>query len=171
MDCRLRIFCSFFPHFLYSFDSLLVGVGAGSTYRHPKKPLRETAPPKMLLRSTVALLLHATVSSAALIIRLPNLLPPLGHVSGNHSDSIFARQKNGDDVSTCGYLNGDPSKPRTANAGYNCRVDTQNGLWGFCPTSVIAASDCGLAGSCVDDFKCSKGCGFVDKTQLTTITW
>src|SRR4051794_25495784 len=49
-------------------------------------------------------------------------------------------------VSTCGYLNGDIKKSRTAEPGFGCRVDTSNGLWGFCPTTVIAARDCGLAG-------------------------
>ncbi|CEJ92804.1 hypothetical protein VHEMI08434 [[Torrubiella] hemipterigena] len=122
-----------------------------------------------MLLHHIILLLHTTTASSALIIHLPSIFSYPGH-SGNHNGSLFARQNNADSVSTCGYLNGNPSKPRTANSGYNCRVDTQDGLWGFCPTSVIAASDCGLAGSCVDQFKCSKGCGFIDKTQLTTFT-
>ncbi|KAK1762643.1 hypothetical protein QBC33DRAFT_563630 [Phialemonium atrogriseum] len=74
------------------------------------------------------------------------------------------------ELSTCGYLNGDPKLPRTADRGYNCRVDTQNGLWGFCPTSVLVASDCGLAGSCEDHHGCSDGCGLTDKEDLTTFT-
>ncbi|KAM0461765.1 hypothetical protein ACHAO4_000950 [Trichoderma viride] len=53
-------------------------------------------------------------------------------------------------MSTCGFQNGDPNKMRTADPGFDCRVDTMNGLWGFCPVTVIAATDCGLAGSCVD---------------------
>ncbi|KAH8660437.1 hypothetical protein BX600DRAFT_523389 [Xylariales sp. PMI_506] len=60
---------------------------------------------------------------------------------------------------TCGYENGDPSEPRTANAGYDCRVDVTLGLWGFCPTTVILASDCGLAGVCQDNYSCTDGCG------------
>ncbi|UNI22183.1 hypothetical protein JDV02_008094 [Purpureocillium takamizusanense] len=72
--------------------------------------------------------------------------------------------------STCGFLNGDASKPRTADPGFNCRVDTQNGLWGFCPTSVVYADDCGFAGSCVDDHGCSTACGLTDTTTLTTFT-
>jgi hypothetical protein len=75
------------------------------------------------------------------------------------------------ELSTCGYLNGDPSKKRTADSGYNCRVDTKNGLWGFCPTTVLTASDCGLAGSCVDSHDCSDGCGMTDSEDLTTFTW
>ncbi|KAL6872048.1 hypothetical protein J3F83DRAFT_733624 [Trichoderma novae-zelandiae] len=62
-------------------------------------------------------------------------------------------------MSTCGYQNGDPNKFRTANLGFDCRVDTMNGLWGFCPVTVVAATDCGLAGSCVDHGSCSSGCG------------
>ncbi|RSL78397.1 hypothetical protein CEP51_008267 [Fusarium floridanum] len=73
------------------------------------------------------------------------------------------------ELSTCGYLNGDPKRMRTANEGYNCRIDTRNGLWGFCPTTVLAATDCGLAGSCVDRSKCSKGCGLTNE-DLTTFT-
>ncbi|TFB00764.1 hypothetical protein CCMA1212_007420 [Trichoderma ghanense] len=74
------------------------------------------------------------------------------------------------EMSTCGYQNGDPNKFRTANPGFDCRVDTMNGLWGFCPVTVIAATDCGLAGSCVDHGSCSSGCGKTDNTKLTTFT-
>ncbi|SPJ82266.1 uncharacterized protein FTOL_09671 [Fusarium torulosum] len=75
------------------------------------------------------------------------------------------------ELSTCGYLNGDPDKKRTTDSGYNCRVDTRNGLWGFCPTTVLTASDCGLAGSCVDSYNCSDGCGMTDSEDLTTFTY
>ncbi|KAK4235104.1 hypothetical protein C8A03DRAFT_18102 [Achaetomium macrosporum] len=67
------------------------------------------------------------------------------------------------------FTTGDGSKPRTANSGYECRVDLLNDLWGFCPITVIAATDCGLAGACVDSFDCSKGCGFME-APLTTFT-
>jgi hypothetical protein len=46
-----------------------------------------------------------------------------------------------------------------------------NGLWGFCPVTVIAATDCGLAGSCVDQASCSSGCGQTGMKQLTTFAW
>lgn len=74
-------------------------------------------------------------------------------------------------LSTCGYQDGDPNRSRTANSGFNCRVDTQNGLWGFCPTTVISATDCGLAGCCVDANSCSDGCGLTNRADLTTFTW
>jgi len=75
------------------------------------------------------------------------------------------------ELSTCGYLTGDPSLPRTANSGFNCRIDTSHGLWGFCPTSVISAVDCGLGGACVDSYACSKGCGYTNNPSMTTWTW
>lgn len=75
------------------------------------------------------------------------------------------------ELSTCGYFQGDPSLPRTANSGFNCRVDAANGLWGFCPTSVRVASDCGLAAACFDNGKCSKGCGILRNTGLATLKW
>lgn len=68
------------------------------------------------------------------------------------------------------FLSGEVSKTRTANPGYDCRIDLGARLWGFCPTAVIAASDCGLAGSCVDNHACSKGCGYTNQ-DFTTFTW
>lgn len=76
------------------------------------------------------------------------------------------------EMSTCGYENGDPSSIRTANSGYDCRVDTVRALWGFCPTTVTSASDCGLAGYCVDTGSCSDGCGSLSGVStITTFTW
>lgn len=72
---------------------------------------------------------------------------------------------------TCGYLDGDPDQPRTADSGFTCRVDTENALWGSCPVSVISASDCGLAAACVDSYACIRGCGTPKTTSLTTFTW
>jgi hypothetical protein len=90
-----------------------------------------------------------------------------------HNETITLRKRQGTVLNTrfsTIFLTGDNTKPRTANAGYDCRVDLLHDLWGFCPSSVIAATDCGLAGSCVDSFSCSKGCGFTD-TPYTTFTW
>lgn len=76
------------------------------------------------------------------------------------------------EMSTCGYKDGNPSSIRTANSGYDCRFDVVNGLWGFCPTTVIAATDCGLAGYCVDNYQCSGGCGSLSgQDDITTFTW
>lgn len=69
------------------------------------------------------------------------------------------------------YADGDPNKARTANAGFACRVDTSNGIWGFCPETVIAATDCGLAAACVDSDICADVCGLNDGVNLTTVTW
>lgn len=68
------------------------------------------------------------------------------------------------------YYNGVSSAERTAEPGYDITVDVQNSLWGFCPTTVDTATDCGLAGSCVDSHSCSDGC-FLTGSGLTTVTW
>jgi hypothetical protein len=62
-------------------------------------------------------------------------------------------------LSTCGFRDGDPAKSWVASDGFNCRVDTLHGIWGFCPTTVIAATDCGLGGFCFDAGPCRTGCG------------
>ncbi|KZL82846.1 hypothetical protein CI238_05374, partial [Colletotrichum incanum] len=72
--------------------------------------------------------------------------------------------------SVCGYYNGDPAKSRTADPGYGCREDIAHGLWGFCPTTVLAATDCGLAGNCIDSHDCKFGCGKTGIKGLTTFT-
>lgn len=119
-------------------------------------------------RSLLLLQLFISTSNA--------LLPALPTVT--QRPSLLERRSNeiqqraiSTELSTCGYLNGDPGKERTADPGFNCRIDTRNGIWGFCPTSVIVATDCGLAGSCVDKYECAEGCGITDKKDLTTFTW
>ncbi|EMD60896.1 hypothetical protein COCSADRAFT_192727 [Bipolaris sorokiniana ND90Pr] len=62
-------------------------------------------------------------------------------------------------VSTCGYVDGNPENPRIANPGYDCQFDTARGLWGFCSTTVTALSDCSLVGFCLDSNSCTTGCG------------
>jgi hypothetical protein len=81
------------------------------------------------------------------------------------------RKRQVTDAVTCGFVNGVSSEPRTAQPGFDCRVDTKNALWGFCPTTVIAATDCGLAGMCQDSYFCSSGCGILDEPTITTIHW
>ena len=75
------------------------------------------------------------------------------------------------ELSTCGYLNGDPKIIRTAEPGFNCRINTANGLWGFCTNTLAQASDCSMWGACVDSFACSSGCGFTGRTDIQTTTW
>ncbi|KAH6642465.1 hypothetical protein C7974DRAFT_327784 [Boeremia exigua] len=74
-------------------------------------------------------------------------------------------------ATTCGYKDGNPQSARTAQSDYRCRVDTANGLWGFCPATVISARDCGLAGVCVDRHSCTDGCGRLsDRPDITTFS-
>jgi len=87
----------------------------------------------------------------------------------NHAD--LARRQTASHVTTCGYNNGDANNPRTAGPGDDCTIDTPLGLWGFCPNTVVAAVDCGLAGFCIDSASCSTGCGpFPSSTGITTFT-
>lgn len=102
-----------------------------------------------------------------------NVTAHLGARSRNATTTLIQQKRqNGAIVTRLStiFLSGDSSRSRTANPGYDCRIDLSAKLWGFCPTTVIAASDCGLAGSCVDNYACSKGCGFTDQ-DLTTFTW
>jgi hypothetical protein len=86
-------------------------------------------------------------------------------------DELRRRQASVNDI-TCGYSDGDVNRPGTAGPGFNCRVDTKNGIWGFCPTTVIAATDCGFPGFCIDQKGCSNGCGpLPDRTDITTRSW
>jgi hypothetical protein len=118
-------------------------------------------------------------------VSLPRLLLLLGSIEHAAALALFGRQPHHNNTilsidkrqgsvfvtqfSTI-FVTGDASNVRTANPGFDCRVDLLHDLWGFCPNTVIAATDCGLAGSCVDSFSCSKGCGFTN-APLTTFTW
>ncbi|KAL7900930.1 hypothetical protein HDV64DRAFT_290632 [Trichoderma sp. TUCIM 5745] len=73
-------------------------------------------------------------------------------------------------MSTCGFLDGDPNQGRIAPPGFECLVNTMDGLWGFCTDTIIIASECEMAGSCFDQGPCSSGCGQTTMRQLTTIT-
>lgn len=84
---------------------------------------------------------------------------------------LFKKRQEQVRASTCGYGEGRADHPRTADIGFDCRVDIQKQLWGFCPTTVIAASDCGLAGACVDNHACSTGCGISGVATVTTFHW
>jgi len=93
--------------------------------------------------------------------------PPLVPRQGRNNDF-------GTVLSTCGFLNGDPSSPLMPGEDYDCKIDTTQGIWGFCPTTVRAAGDCGLVGFCYDAGPCSKGCGdsnLRDNPLVRTWTW
>lgn len=91
--------------------------------------------------------------------------------SMSNSSFVYLRARQDIDQSTCGFLDGDINSPRTAGPGFNCRFDTANALWGFCPTTVINAKDCGLAGNCVDSHSCKSGCGITGTPGITTFSW
>lgn len=76
-----------------------------------------------------------------------------------------------DVMSICGYENGDRNKMRTVNPGSKCQLDTWNTLWGFCPTTITIATQCGFAGACIDQGSCSSGCRKTGMPLLTTIIW
>ncbi|KAF1837352.1 hypothetical protein BDW02DRAFT_544277 [Decorospora gaudefroyi] len=108
------------------------------------------------------------VSCSLALARSP-IIPPAPNAT--EPASLDRRQDISAPVTTCGYRDGNPSRARTADPGYGCRVDTANGLWGFCLTTVISAKDCGLAGVCVDSQSCTSGCGrLTDRTDITTFT-
>lgn len=124
-------------------------------------------------RSLISIVVLATLASELLAISLPMVTPkPVLNASSDEYGELRRRDSITTEMSTCGYLDGDPSSIRTANSGYDCRVDTAHGLWGFCPTTVNIATDCGLAGYCVDTGDCSDGCGSLyDESTITTFTW
>ncbi|KAK4235106.1 hypothetical protein C8A03DRAFT_18101 [Achaetomium macrosporum] len=66
------------------------------------------------------------------------------------------------------FSTGDGSNIRTPPTGYQFRVDLVNDLWGACTSTVAEEAECGFAGSCVDEFQCSKVCGNNDG-PLTTL--
>jgi len=126
-----------------------------------------------LLIQSHAFLLAGIASNTAQLPERPSRVLGL-NVSNPSMDNIAdlkPRQDTTAFISTCGYVDGDPNQPRTANPGFDCRSDTLNGLWGFCPTTVIAATDCGLAGNCVDLHGCTSGCGIFGNPSITTFTW
>ncbi|KAL1845139.1 hypothetical protein VTK73DRAFT_1056 [Phialemonium thermophilum] len=76
-----------------------------------------------------------------------------------------------DHHSTCGYHNGEATRSRVAGAGFDCRFDTQDHIWGFCETTVAVFASCGIAAACRDQHSCSDGCGLTGRDDLTTYTW
>lgn len=107
----------------------------------------------------------------ALVMLEPPVITPAPYIRQARAvleDYVFMENA----PSICGYEDGDPLKSWGGPPGYNCRVDTANGLWGFCPTTVIVATDCGLGGYCFDQSSCTSGCGVLSGiSSITTWTW
>ena len=66
------------------------------------------------------------------------------------------------------YRDGDASRRRTAESGYDIRVDVVNSAWAFCRSN--DPSLCDMGGACFDKFSCSTGCGS-GNPALKTWTW
>jgi hypothetical protein len=123
-----------------------------------------------MYRSILFSLVVSFIASTRLIyaLALVTPAPPLP------TTLLDQRRDAGSGSSTCGFLNGDPSKPWIAPKGFNCRVDTLNGIWGFCPVTVVAETDCGFGAYCFDNGPCSTGCGRAslrNNPRVTTWTW
>ncbi|THV45479.1 hypothetical protein BGAL_0483g00020 [Botrytis galanthina] len=71
---------------------------------------------------------------------LPTVLAGSPNLQARQSRIVF---------STCGFVDGNANQPFIAPTGSICRVDTAEGIWGVCTTSVIDLSpaDCGWVGS------------------------
>lgn len=120
--------------------------------------------PNVALLGFVPCFLHA------LVVHDPPVITPAPNLRQARAAIEDYEFMNG--VSTCGYYNGDPSKSWKAPPGYDCRVDMANGLWGFCPTTVMFATDCGMGGYCFDQSSCISGCGVLrGESSITTWTW
>lgn len=102
---------------------------------------------------------------------LQDIFSPWSPVRSNSSHLLLYKRQAPPPQTICGYLTGDSRKIRSAAPGFGCRVDTRNGIWGFCPTTVIVASDCGLFGVCYDNNLCQDGCGKTDISGLTSTSW
>lgn len=115
--------------------------------------------PMSLTLLLILLLYFSSYCSGAAIVTGSPTVP---HFAGQRREALTTR------FSTI-WLSGDPSKSRTAEISFDARIDLDRSLWGFCPVSVFVASDCGLAGNCIDRHACSRGCG--KGGGLTTFTW
>ncbi|KIH86391.1 hypothetical protein SPBR_08487 [Sporothrix brasiliensis 5110] len=132
----------------------------------------------LALLAVQLLLLHAISCIAAVGRTLPTPTSPATTTASLRfraatqqptTVALAAAQTDGQLI-TCGYLDGNASAPRSAQPGFDCRIDTLHGIWGFCPTTVIAATDCGLAAACSDSGTCTSICEFNAASGLTTIT-
>ncbi|KAJ4174404.1 hypothetical protein NW754_004822 [Fusarium falciforme] len=53
------------------------------------------------------------------------------------------------EYSTCGYANGDPDEPRTAEPGHKCLLNPKNKLFAYCDVNADL-EHCGMVGRCFD---------------------
>lgn len=104
---------------------------------------------------------------------------PFVDADGRVKNNIVISNSNGQLVeqTVCGYTAGHSGSPRYAPAGFDCRVDRQNSLFGICETEIAAATQCGFVIACVDSFRCTSGCGNLDPkfqnsgSAYKTATW
>ncbi|KAI6371422.1 hypothetical protein MCOR32_006198 [Pyricularia oryzae] len=89
---------------------------------------------------------------------------PFVDADGRVKNNIVISNSDGQLVeqTVCGYTAGHSGSPRYAPAGFDCRVDRQNSLFGICETEIAAATQCGFVIACVDSFRCTSGCGNLD---------
>ena len=74
--------------------------------------------------------------------------------------------------SACGFHNGKFEYPNYPIPGYECRVDTSNGVFGSCAVTATTMADCGIAVRCFDGSPCSTGCGQTSNVASPrTIYW
>ncbi|KAJ4314165.1 hypothetical protein N0V84_009049 [Fusarium piperis] len=73
------------------------------------------------------------------------------------------------EYSTCGYANGDPDEPRTAEPGHKCMLNPKNKLFAYCDANADL-EHCTMAGRCIDQHDCKKGCGKTSQSELLAVS-
>ncbi|KAJ4181294.1 hypothetical protein NW755_011079 [Fusarium falciforme] len=73
------------------------------------------------------------------------------------------------EYSTCGYANGDPDEPRTAEPGHKCLLNPKNKLFAYCDVNADL-EHCGMVGRCFDQHDCKKGCGKITQSELLAVS-
>ncbi|RSL38675.1 hypothetical protein CEP53_014672 [Fusarium sp. AF-6] len=82
---------------------------------------------------------------------------------------LLARAAITTEYSTCGYANGDPDEPRTAEPGHKCMLNPKNKLFAFCDVNADL-EHCGMVGRCFDQHDCKKGCGKITQSELLAVS-
>ncbi|KAL2147655.1 hypothetical protein VTI28DRAFT_8109 [Corynascus sepedonium] len=68
------------------------------------------------------------------------------------------------------WRTGNSHMVRSAEPGWDVRIDLEQNLWGFCDRTFVGTTQCGLAGRCTDSFSCSTGCGRTTEGDFPTWT-